>query len=148
MQDLRLELHTDGLRFGEGPRWHAGALYLSDMAERKVLRIPEPGKRETVAELDGRPSGLGWLPDGRLLVVSMLDHRLLRLDPDGLTPVADLAALCGGDANDMVVDTEGPAYISNIGFEIEGIPCDPFEICRRAPRNVDFWRLCRQAMGS
>ena len=128
MQDARLELHTDGLRFGEGPRWHDGALHLSDIADGRVLRIAEPGKPETLAELEGRPSGLGWLPDGRLLVVSMLDQRLLRLDPGGLTRVADLAPLCGGDANDMIVDAAGRAYISNIGFEIEGIPYDQLEI--------------------
>jgi sugar lactone lactonase YvrE len=127
-QDSRLELHTDGLSFGEGPRWHEGALHLSDIADGRVLRIPEPGKPETLTELDGRPSGLGWLPDGRLLVVSMLDHQLLRLDPGGLTQVADLSELCGGDANDMVVDAEGRAYISNIGFEIEGISFDKLEI--------------------
>lgn len=128
MQDPRLELHTEGLRFGEGPRWYDGALHLSDIADGRVLRVPEPGKLETLAELDGRPSGLGWLPDGRLLVVSMLAHQLLRLEPSGLTPVADLAALCGGDANDMVVDAVGRAYISNIGFDIEGIPYDQLDI--------------------
>ncbi|MBW2269208.1 MAG: SMP-30/gluconolactonase/LRE family protein [Deltaproteobacteria bacterium] len=128
MQDQRLELHSEGLRFGEGPRWHEDALVLSDMADGRVVRIAEPNKPETLVEFDGRPSGLGWLPDGRLLVVSMLDHRLLRLDPGGLTPVADLSELCGGHANDMVVDAKGRAYISNIGFELEGIPYDQLEI--------------------
>lgn len=128
MRDPRLELHTDGLRFGEGPRWRDGALYLSDIADGKVLRIDAPGQTRVVTPFPGRPSGLGWLPDGRLLVVSMIDHELMRLDPKGLSVVADLAPLCGGHANDMVVDSVGRAYVSNIGFELEGIPYDELEI--------------------
>ena len=65
----------------------------------------------------GQPSGLGWLPDGRLLVVSMLDRRLLRLDDEGLVEVADLSALATGPCNDMVVDAEGRAYVGNFGFD-------------------------------
>ncbi len=128
MQDSRLESFVEGLRFGEGPRWHEGRLHLSDIADGKVLAVGEAGKTETVAELDGRPSGLGWLPDGRLLVVSMEDHTLLRLDREGLVPVADMSALCGGHANDMVVSATGQAYVSNIGFEIEGVAYEDLDI--------------------
>jgi len=64
------------------------------------------------------PSGLGWLPDGRLLVVSMRDRRLLRLDPEGLTEVADLSGLASFHCNDMVVDDRGRAYIGNFGFDL------------------------------
>ncbi len=128
MQDGRLELYLEGLRFGEGPRWRGESLYLSDIADGRVLRVDEAGKSRVITALDGRPSGLGWLPDGRLLVVSMSDHRLLRLDADGLNEVADLTPLCGGHANDMVVNSKGQAFISNIGFEIEGIPYDQLEI--------------------
>jgi sugar lactone lactonase YvrE len=64
----------------------------------------------------GQPSGLGWTPEGRLLVVSMTDRRLLRLDPDGLVEVADLSALANYHCNDMVVDGDGGAYVGNFGF--------------------------------
>src|SRR5207244_2883997 len=60
----------------------------------------------------------GWLPDGRLLVVSMTDRRLLRLDPGGLTVAADLAALASFHCNDMVVDARGRAYVGNFGFDL------------------------------
>ena len=74
-------LVADGFTFLEGPRWREGRLYCSDMTGHRVLRIdPESGARETVAEVPEQPSGLGWLPDGRLLVVSMRDRRLLRLE--------------------------------------------------------------------
>lgn len=76
--------------------------------------------------MSGQPSGLGWLPDGRLLIVSMTDRRLLRRDGDNssasLTVVADLADHLGPCyANDMVVDAAGRAYIGGFGFDLFGV---------------------------
>ncbi|MEN8182984.1 MAG: SMP-30/gluconolactonase/LRE family protein, partial [Myxococcota bacterium] len=71
----------DGLRFPEGPRWHQGRFWFSDMHSQKVIAVDLDGNAETVATVPGDPSGLGWLPGGRLLIVSMKDRRLLRLDP-------------------------------------------------------------------
>lgn len=114
------ELVIDGLAFAEAPRWHDGKLWFSDFYARTVSCIDVDGKATTVAEVPGRPSGLGWLPDGRLLVVSMTDRRLLRLDPGGLVEVADLSRLAPFDCNDMVVDRHGCAYIGNFGFDLIG----------------------------
>ncbi|GGU88002.1 SMP-30/gluconolactonase/LRE family protein [Lentzea flava] len=72
-----------------------------------------------MAEVPGRPAGLGWLPDGRLLVVSMADRTILRLDLDGLTVHADLSALAAHDLNDMWVNRDGRAYISEMGVDLE-----------------------------
>lgn len=108
----------DGLAFAEGPRWHDGKLFFSDMQDAKVCTLDLDGRVETVAEVPALPSGLGWLPDGRLLVVSMEDRRLLRLDPDGLHQMADLSSLATYHCNDMVVDSKGRAYIGNFGFDI------------------------------
>jgi len=108
----------DGLVFPEGPRWHAGKLWFSDMHAHCVMTVDLAGRAETVVEVPGQPSGLGWLPDGRLLVVSMTDRRLLRLDPGGLTVAADLAALASFHCNDMVVDARGRAYVGNFGFDL------------------------------
>ena len=82
-----------GLVFPEGPRWHDGRLFFSDMHDKRVLACDESGRAELVVEVPACPSGLGWLPDGRMLVVSMEDRRLLRLDPGGLAEVADLKRL-------------------------------------------------------
>jgi len=123
--ERRLELVADGIVFGEGPRWHAGRLFFSDIKDHAVKAVGPGRKLETVVRLPGEPSGLGWLPDGRLLVVSMEDHRLLRLDAGGLSEVADLSPHCGGRANDMVVDAHGRAYIGNIGFDLEAQPIAP-----------------------
>lgn len=114
----RLECFVRGLAFPEGPRWHEGALWFSDFYQRRVMRATPDGRLATVAEVPGRPSGLGWLPDGRLLVVSMTDRRLLRLEGDRLVEAADLSALVRWPCNDMVVDREGRAYIGNFGFDL------------------------------
>lgn len=110
----------DQLAFPESPRWHDGALWFSDFYQHTVKRVTMDGRVETVAHVPGQPSGLGWLPDGRLLVVSMTDRRLLRLDPDGLHQVADLSHLAPFHCNDMVVDAQGCAYIGNFGFDMLG----------------------------
>jgi len=115
----------EGLAFPEGPRWHDGSLWLSDMHARRVLRLDAEGRAETVAEVSGRPSGLGWLPDGRLLVVSMEDRRLLRLEPEGLVEHADLSGLATYHCNDMVVDAAGRAYVGNFGFDLHAPDAKP-----------------------
>jgi sugar lactone lactonase YvrE len=115
-----LERFVKGLAFPESPRWHEGRLWFSDFYERRVLRVGEDGRVETVCEVPGQPSGLGWLPDGRLLVVSMNDRRLLRLDGGVLVAVADLSRFAGGPCNDMLVDGHGRAYIGNFGFDLQG----------------------------
>ncbi|MEE4264703.1 MAG: SMP-30/gluconolactonase/LRE family protein [Desulfobacteraceae bacterium] len=108
----------DGLFFPEGPRWHAEKLWFSDMQDRCVMTVDAAdGKSEKIIEIEGSPSGLGWLPDGRLQVVSMLDRRLLRLDPTGLVEIADLNHLASFHCNDMVMDQQGRAYIGNFGFD-------------------------------
>lgn len=113
------ELVLGGLAFPESPRWHDGALWFSDFYTRQVQRLLPDGRCDTVLTVPGQPSGLGWLPDGRLLVVSMTDRRLLRLERDGsLSLVADLAALAPFHCNDIVVDALGRAYVGNFGFDM------------------------------
>ena len=111
---------ASGLCFAEGPRWHDGHLWCSDMHAHQVLRISEDGAMQPVFEVDNQPSGLGWLPDGSLLVVSMLDRRLLRWDGARLTQHADLSKLASWHCNDMVVDTKGRAWVGNFGFDLHG----------------------------
>ena len=114
-----------GLGFAEGPRWHDGRLWFSDMGAARVVAVDLDGRAEVVLEVPTRPSGLGWLPDGRLLVVSMRDRRVLRLEPDGEVVVhADLADLASFDCNDMVVDGLGRAYVGNAGFDLSARPLE------------------------
>jgi sugar lactone lactonase YvrE len=108
----------EGLYFPEGPRWHDGRLWFSDMHGHRVMSVGLDGVSRVVVEVPAAPSGLGWLPDGRLLVVSMEDRKLLRLDADGLHVVADLSPWATFHCNDMVVDAQGRAYVGNFGFDL------------------------------
>ena len=120
----------DGLRFPEGPRWHEGRLWFSDMHDHKVMAVGLDGRAETIVEVPQQPSGLGWTRDGQLLVVSMVDRRLLRLEGQRLVEVADLGTLANWHCNDMVVDAAGRAYIGNFGFDlyVENFELRPAEI--------------------
>jgi sugar lactone lactonase YvrE/uncharacterized membrane protein YkvA (DUF1232 family) len=117
------ELHTlmTGLVVGESPRWRDGRLWLSDMGANEVVAVDLEGGSEVVARVPATPMGIGWLRDGRLLVVSALDGRLLRREPDGsLVTHADLTGLADHAWSDMVVDGRGNAYVGNIGFDFGG----------------------------
>jgi sugar lactone lactonase YvrE len=109
----------EGGAFFESPRWHEGRWWVSDFYRHLVLTVDEDGRSEEVLTVEGQPSGLGWLPDGDLLVVSMRDHRVLRWSRDaGVRVHADVARFCGGHLNDMVVSADGRAYVGNFGFDL------------------------------
>jgi sugar lactone lactonase YvrE len=119
----------DGLHFPEGPRWHDGRLWFSDMHGHRVMAVDPAGRADVVAELPTQPSGLGWTPDGQLLTVSMVDRRLLRRAATHWQEVADLSRLASFHCNDMVVDERGRAYIGTFGFDLDaGAPFAPGEI--------------------
>lgn len=109
----------DKLYFGEGPRWRDGMLWFSDMHAQKVLKVDSQGNVETVVKLDDdQPSGLGWLPNGDLLIVAMTKKQVLRFNGSQLSVHADLSSLASHFCNDMVVDHVGRAYVGNFGFDI------------------------------
>jgi sugar lactone lactonase YvrE len=108
------ELLTSGLVFGEGPRWRDDRLWFSDMHGEAVWTVDLSGNRQLVVELPGRrPSGLGFLPNGDLLIVSMLEREVLRLNESGITLHADLSHLVPDALNDMVVGSDGRAYVGS-----------------------------------
>lgn len=116
---LKLETVLDGLVFPEGPRWHDGELYFSDMHAHEIVALKPGGAHRTVAAFASPVSGLGWLPDGRLLVVAMQEQGVLRRERDGsFVPHGDISAIATGLANDMVVDAHGHAFIGNFGFSL------------------------------
>jgi sugar lactone lactonase YvrE len=119
-----LQTVVDGLAFPEGPRWHDGRLFFSDQHAHQVLAVDAAGNVEEIVRVEQQPSGLGWTPDGHMLIVSMLDRRLLRLDPTRsgdarLSLVADLSALATYHCNDMAVAADGRAYVGNFGFDLD-----------------------------
>ncbi len=120
----------------ECPRWHDGRIWVVDFYTHEVLSAAEDGSDLRVeAVVPQQPSGLGWLPDGRLLVVSMRDARILRREVDGtLVTHAELGAHVGGHPNDMVVDAQGRAFVGNFGFDLMGgAPIAPTGLVRVDP---------------
>jgi sugar lactone lactonase YvrE len=108
-----------GLSFTECPRWRDGRLYVSDFYTHRVLAVSIDGTAETLAHVPQQPSGLGFLPDGRMLIVSMRDRKILRRELDGsLVEHADLSALAPWHLNDMLVDHDGRAWVGNFGFDL------------------------------
>lgn len=118
MKDPAPQLLADGFVFPEGPRWHAGSLWFSDMHGGTVHRVSLQGDVTQVLELaEDKPSGLGFLPSGDLLVVAMRRRRILRHDGASMTVHAELAHLTGDELNDMLVDREGRAYVGSYPHE-------------------------------
>lgn len=118
MTERAYQVVMDGLGFPECPRWHAGKLWISDMAHKQVMVSSAEGGQETVLELADRPSGLGWLPSGEMLVVSMEERAVLRVGQGGsVTTHAELRHLVRAHLNDMVVDIDGTAYVTNFGYD-------------------------------
>lgn len=110
---------AEGLYFGEGPRWHEGRLWFSDFYDHAIKSLDGSGQLRIEHRFDDQPSGLGWLPDGRLLVVSMRELKVLRQEADGFVVHADLAKLARHLCNDMVVDGAGRAWVGNFGFDLD-----------------------------
>jgi sugar lactone lactonase YvrE len=108
---------AEGLSFLEGPRWHDGRLYVSDFFTSRILAFDEQFNCTTVCTVPGQPSGIGWLPDGSLLISSMLDRRVLRFADGRFSEHANLSDLAEWHCNDMTVDETGRVYIGNFGWD-------------------------------
>jgi sugar lactone lactonase YvrE len=135
MTMAQFDVVLDRRSFLEGARWRAGRVWVSDCYAYEVLSVREDGTDARVeATIEGQPSGLGFLPDGRLLVASMLDNRIVRREPDGtLVTHADLSGLAVGEINDMAVDPHGTCWVGCFGFDLaHGAPYAPAPLIRVA----------------
>jgi sugar lactone lactonase YvrE len=130
-----LPVLLDGIGFGEGPRWHDGRLWFSDFHRQAVSSVGVDGDRRVELTIDEPPSGLGWLPEGHLLVVAMESRRVLRVEADGtIVTHADLSGIATANCNDMVVASDGTAYVGNFGFDFTiGESRRPAALARVAP---------------
>jgi sugar lactone lactonase YvrE len=123
-----------GFRFLEGPRWKDGELWVSDIRDCTVFAINESGNKRVVANIQGLPSGLGFLPDDTLLVASMKDRQIYRVS-NGVAKVhADLKSLVEIEINDMVVGSNGWAFVGGYDFDLfAGQEPSPSKIFSVAP---------------
>lgn len=131
-----VSVFADSLFFPESPRWHDGHLWLSDITGCVIRRYTESGVGEDYARLDTEPSGLGFAPDGCVLAVDMPGRRLLSINGDGTVTsvVADLSGHAPSFCNDMVVATDGTAYVTQFGSNHwKGEPPCPVPVLRVGP---------------
>jgi sugar lactone lactonase YvrE len=121
MATRQLRTVLEGGSYFEGPRWRDGTWWVSDFYRRTVSRVTPDGRETVVLEVKGQPSGLGWMPDGALVVTSMKDRRILRMADDGeVATLAEIGAHCGGHANDLVVDAHGHVFVGDLAFDLMG----------------------------
>jgi sugar lactone lactonase YvrE len=118
MATRQLRTVLSGGGFFEGPRWHDGIWWVSDFYRHQVSTVDASGTETVIVEVEHQPSGLDWLPDGSLVIVSMKDRRVLRFADGTLSTLADLTPYCGGHLNDLVVDRAGRVFVGDFGFDL------------------------------
>jgi len=133
-----------GFCFGEGPRWFEGLLWFSDMLGEAIHTVNLRGSMTTVPLPGHTPSGLGFRPDGSLLIASASDRQVLCYDGDTVTTLVDLSELVPADLGDMVVDAAGRAYIGSQAYSggvLVRIACCGQvggEVTQRRSRSTEF----------
>ncbi len=137
---------TEGLTFGEGPRWRpddrGGRLWFSDFFSHSVRSVGMDGQMQVELQLEEKPSGLGWMPDGSLLFVAMESREVRRRWPDGrITVHSDLSSVAAFTCNDMVVDEQGGAWVGNFGIDFADLTTRSFESIATNPPLADLARV-------
>lgn len=135
MKTLHPQLLADGFRFLEAPKWRDGALWVSDVFGLKVVALTDDGSaRLTELDMPHRPAGLGFLPDGDLVIISQADQKLMRWGGSELTVLADLSAHATSYLNDMAIDGAGRIYCGDFGYDaVNGAPQQPTALYRVDP---------------
>jgi sugar lactone lactonase YvrE len=130
---------ADGFCFGEGPRWFEGLLWFSDMLGEAVHTVNLQGAMTTLPLAGHAPSGLGFRPDGSLLIASTENRQVLRYDGEAVTTVADLSGTVPANLGDMVIDDVGRAYVGAQAFEGGVIVrVDPDDTSTVVAEDLDF----------
>jgi sugar lactone lactonase YvrE len=147
MSQRKAHLFADGFMFLEAPKWRHEMLWVSDVFAHEVQALTADGKRIRIIDVPNRPSGLGFLSNGALIIVSAKDRRLLRLDGDQLSEYADLSRHATGWVNDFAVDPQDRLFVGNFGYDfVAGEPrkttcihrVDPDGTITTVAEGVDF----------
>lgn len=118
MAERTVNTLLEGGGFFEGPRWRDGTWWVSDFYRHQVATVTTDGMETVIVEVAEQPSGLGWMPDGALVISSMRDHKVLRFADGELSTLADVGEHCGGLLNDLIVDQHGHVFVGNFGFDL------------------------------
>ncbi len=130
---------ANGFCFGEGPRWFEGLLWFSDMLGEAVHTVTLQGEMTTLPLAGHAPSGLGFRPDGSLLIASTENRQMLRYDGETVTTVAGLSDIVPANLGDMVIDDLGRAYVGSQAHEGGVIVrVDPDETATVVAQDLDF----------
>jgi sugar lactone lactonase YvrE len=121
-----IDLVAEGLHMPECPRWHDEHLWFSDMRGHTVYRIND-GHVSVVHRfpVGEDPGGLGWLPNGDLLVAGMVTRVIYRISGGHATVHADVKPLAPHQINDMIVTSDGTAFITQLGFDLDAPQPEP-----------------------
>lgn len=131
---LKPELLIGGLTFPECGRWHEGKLWFSDVDEGRIKTLDLSGRCDAVVEIPGFAAGLGWAPNGNLLIVGASERKLFRWDGAVLNEHADLCGLGQTLFNDMVVRGNGEAYVGTVSHDLLS-GAEPTPACIALVRN-------------
>jgi sugar lactone lactonase YvrE len=112
----------DARGYLEGPRVHAGLLYCANTFTSSILSFDDDGAQHAVCRVPGIPCGLGFLPDGDLIVLEMTGRKLWRWSDETLSLYSDLSSIAAGTIDDMIIDSEGRAYVGDLGFDLFSKP--------------------------
>lgn len=119
MQTLSTTVFVEGFSFGEGPRWHDDRLWFTDCPAGAVMTVDTSGRLEVAVET-ALPSGLGWLPDGTLVISTMYEATIKRVGPDGVSVSHDLSNVAWA-TNDLVAGPDGSIYVDLYNRTDDGI---------------------------
>jgi len=107
-----------GLAWPESPRWRDDALYISDVHNFRIAKVFKDGRGETLCKVEGRPAGMDFTADGKLLLATGIGRQLFSVDPEsgGMELKASLPPAEKSFLNDLVVHPNGWAWFGDTGF--------------------------------
>src|SRR5215471_20435194 len=105
-------------KYFEGPRWYEDKLWFVDSLAMKLLRVSLDGECEEVCDIPGVAGGIGFLPNGDVVITSMFDHKLLTFANGKVSTLCDLSKVAAGTIDDMIIDGFGRVFVGDLGFDL------------------------------
>ena len=121
MADREIATLFEGGSFFEGPRWHDGRWWVSDFYSHLVRAIDADGNAQEILEVEGQPSGLGWMPDGSMLSSRCATRRSCAAGPMARSTCTPRSRSSAAATSTTWWSTPtGGAWVGNFGFDLMG----------------------------